>query len=114
MKQRLCFNSFFRRYEGRCGLPSNFDSNYCYALGYAAGALLHSGKTGLISSVCARLYYQLLRNYSPKSVVVSMPNCVCMIQVGNLGEPVENWTVGGTALTSLMDVERRHGKMLKV
>lgn len=42
----------FSSYEGRCGLPSNFDSNYCYALGYGAGALLHSGKTGLISSVC--------------------------------------------------------------
>jgi 6-phosphofructokinase len=39
------------RYEGRCGLPTNFDSTYCYALGYGAGALLHSGKTGLISSV---------------------------------------------------------------
>lgn len=39
-------------YEGRCGLPTNFDSTYCYALGYGAGALLHSGKTGLISSVC--------------------------------------------------------------
>ncbi|KVI02045.1 Phosphofructokinase [Cynara cardunculus var. scolymus] len=71
-------------YEGRCGLPSNFDSNYCYALGYGAAALLHSGKTGLISSV------------------------------GNLGAPVEDWTVGGTALTSLMDVERRHGKFKPV
>ncbi|KAF5196211.1 hypothetical protein FRX31_014202, partial [Thalictrum thalictroides] len=28
--------------------------------------------------------------------------------VGNLGAPVEEWTIGGTALTSLMDVERRH------
>ncbi|KAF7120200.1 hypothetical protein RHSIM_Rhsim13G0149800 [Rhododendron simsii] len=71
--------SHFFGYEGRCGLPSNFDSTYCYALGYAAGVLLHSGKTGLISSV------------------------------GNLAAPVEEWTVGGTALTSLMDVERRHG-----
>lgn len=44
-------NLFFRSYEGRCGLPSNFDSNYCYALGYGAGALLQFGKTGLISSV---------------------------------------------------------------
>jgi len=76
--------SHFFGYEGRCGLPSNFDSTYCYALGYAAGALLHSGKTGLISSV------------------------------GNLAAPVEEWTVGGTALTSLMDVERRHGKFKPV
>ncbi|PHT76332.1 Pyrophosphate--fructose 6-phosphate 1-phosphotransferase subunit beta [Capsicum annuum] len=76
--------SHFFGYEGRCGLPSNFDSNYCYALGYGAGALLQSGKTGLISSV------------------------------GNLGAPVEEWTVGGTALTSLMDVERRHGKFKPV
>lgn len=33
----------------------------------------------------------------------------CQTQVGNLGAPVEDWTVGGTALTALMDVERRHG-----
>ncbi|KAJ6831305.1 pyrophosphate--fructose 6-phosphate 1-phosphotransferase subunit beta-like [Iris pallida] len=38
--------SHFFGYEGRCGLPTNFDSTYCYALGYGAGALLHSGKTG--------------------------------------------------------------------
>ncbi|CAL2251207.1 unnamed protein product [Prunus armeniaca] len=76
--------SHFFGYEGRCGLPTNFDSTYCYALGYGAGALLHSGKTGVISSV------------------------------GNLAAPVEEWTVGGTALTSLMDVERRHGKFKPV
>lgn len=76
--------SHFFGYEGRCGLPTNFDSSYCYALGYAAGALLHAGRTGLISSV------------------------------GNLSAPVEEWTVGGTALTSLMDVERRHGKFKPV
>ncbi|KAJ8450043.1 hypothetical protein Cgig2_029405 [Carnegiea gigantea] len=76
--------SHFFGYEGRCGLPTNFDASYCYALGYTAGALLHSGKTGLISSV------------------------------GNLAAPVEDWTAGGTALTSLMDVERRHGKFKPV
>ncbi|GAB2212605.1 hypothetical protein Droror1_Dr00020581, partial [Drosera rotundifolia] len=76
--------SHFFGYEGRCGLPTNFDANYCYALGYGAAALLQSGKTGLISSV------------------------------GNLAAPVEEWTVGGTALTSLMDVERRHGKFKPV
>ncbi|KAG5005674.1 hypothetical protein JHK85_024216 [Glycine max] len=76
--------SHFFGYEGRCGLPTNFDATYCYALGYGAGALLHSGKTGLISSV------------------------------GNLCAPVKEWTVGGTALTSMMDVERRHGKFKPV
>lgn len=76
--------SHFFGYEGRCGLPTNFDATYCYALGYGAGALLHSGKTGLISSV------------------------------GNLAAPVEDWTVSGTALTALMDVERRHGKFKPV
>ncbi|KAL3623722.1 hypothetical protein CASFOL_032538 [Castilleja foliolosa] len=83
-KKEFKGQSHFFGYEGRCGLPSNFDSNYCYALGYAAGTLLHSRKTGLISSV------------------------------GNLSAPVEKWTVGGTALTSLMDVERRHGKFKPV
>jgi pyrophosphate--fructose-6-phosphate 1-phosphotransferase len=76
--------SHFFGYEGRCGLPTNFDSTYCYALGFAAGALLQNGYTGLISSV------------------------------GNLAAPVEEWTVGGTALTALMDVERRHGKFKPV
>jgi pyrophosphate--fructose-6-phosphate 1-phosphotransferase len=76
--------SHFFGYEGRCGLPSNFDATYCYALGYGAGALLQSGKTGLISSV------------------------------GNLAGPVEEWSVSGTAVTSLMDVERRHGKLKPV
>ncbi|KAK1272904.1 Pyrophosphate--fructose 6-phosphate 1-phosphotransferase subunit beta 2 [Acorus gramineus] len=37
-----------------------------------------------------------------------------LIKVGNLAAPVEEWTVGGTALTSLMDVERRHGKFKPV
>ncbi|KAE8676331.1 Pyrophosphate--fructose 6-phosphate 1-phosphotransferase subunit beta [Hibiscus syriacus] len=74
----------FFGYEGRCGFPTNFDANYCYALGYVTGILLHSGKTGLISSV------------------------------SNLTAPVDEWTVGGTPLTSLMDVERRHGKFKPV
>ncbi|KAG2300963.1 hypothetical protein Bca52824_037435 [Brassica carinata] len=67
-----------------CGLPTNFDATYCYALGYGTGMLLNSGKTGLIS------------------------------WVGNLAAPVEEWIVGGTALTALMDVERRHGKFKPV
>ncbi|VVA91050.1 unnamed protein product [Arabis nemorensis] len=83
-KGQFMGQSHFFGYEGRCGLPTNFDATYCYALGYGAGVLLNSGKTGLISSV------------------------------GNLAAPVEEWTVGGTALTALMDVERRHGKFKPV
>lgn len=70
----------FFGYEGRCGMPTNFDATYCYALGFAAGALLHMGQTGLIASV------------------------------DNLTAPPAEWGVGGTALTELMDVERRRGK----
>lgn len=72
--------SHFFGYEGRCGMPTNFDATYCYALGFAAGALLHMGQTGLIASV------------------------------DNLTAPPAEWGVGGTALTELMDVERRKGK----
>jgi pyrophosphate--fructose-6-phosphate 1-phosphotransferase len=43
---------YFCSYEGRCGLLTNFDSSYCYALRYASGALLQGGETGLITSVC--------------------------------------------------------------
>eukprot|EP00252_Welwitschia_mirabilis_P011876 TRINITY_DN2638_c0_g2_i1.p1 TRINITY_DN2638_c0_g2~~TRINITY_DN2638_c0_g2_i1.p1 ORF type:complete len:566 (-),score=118.83 TRINITY_DN2638_c0_g2_i1:423-2120(-) len=76
--------SHFFGYEGRCGLPTNFDATYCYSLGYATGILLHAGQTGLIASVA------------------------------NLAAPVRDWTVGGTALTALMDVERRKGKFKPV
>ncbi len=41
----------FFGYEGRCAFPSNFDANYCYALGYNAYALIQSGLTGYLSSV---------------------------------------------------------------
>ena len=58
---KLTLEFYLLRYEGRCGLPTNFDANYCYALGYGAGALLHAGKTGLISSVC---FYPLFPLFS--------------------------------------------------
>ncbi|CAM6104664.1 unnamed protein product [Calypogeia fissa] len=72
--------SHFFGYEGRCGMPTNFDATYCYGLGFVAGALLQCGQTGLIASI------------------------------GNLTAPTLEWTVGGTPLTDLMDVERRKGK----
>jgi hypothetical protein len=44
----------FFGYEGRSGLPSEFDSTYCYALGFAAACLVHNGQTGLMACVQAR------------------------------------------------------------
>jgi len=70
----------FFGYEGRCGMPSDFDTQYCYALGYNAAALVRFRLTGLMSSVL------------------------------NLDRPVEEWTCGGLPLTALMNIERRHGK----
>ena len=35
--------SHFFGYEGRCGLPSLFDSDYCYSIGQTAGALISLG-----------------------------------------------------------------------
>ena len=52
-----CIHQHEYMYKGRCGLPTNFDATYCYALGYGAGVLLNSGKTGLISSVCTPSFF---------------------------------------------------------
>ncbi|MEG2820048.1 MAG: diphosphate--fructose-6-phosphate 1-phosphotransferase, partial [Muribaculaceae bacterium] len=41
----------FFGYEGRCADPSNFDADYCYALGFNAAQLVNSGATGYMSSV---------------------------------------------------------------
>ena len=41
----------FFGYEGRCAAPSNFDADYCYALGFNAACLINAGVTGYISSL---------------------------------------------------------------
>jgi pyrophosphate--fructose-6-phosphate 1-phosphotransferase len=69
----------FFGYEGRCGAPSNFDANYCYALGYNAAVLALNGLTGYLSSV------------------------------KNLTKPAAQWVCGGVPLTTMMNLERRHG-----
>ncbi|AKL97988.1 diphosphate--fructose-6-phosphate 1-phosphotransferase [Endomicrobium proavitum] len=70
----------FFGYEGRCGIPSNFDANYCYALGYNAAVLALNNFTGYLSSV------------------------------RNLTQAPKKWICGGIPLTMMMNIEKRHGK----
>jgi diphosphate-dependent phosphofructokinase len=70
----------FFGYEGRCAFPSNFDSDYCYALGYSAFALIAGGFTGYLSSV---------RNLTAKAA---------------------DWIAGGVPITMMMNIEQRHGE----
>ncbi len=74
----------FFGYEGRCADPTNFDADYCYALGFNAAMLINSGLTGYMSSV------------------------------RNLTDKTENWIAGGIPITMMMNMERRHGQMKPV
>ena len=74
----------FFGYEGRCADPTNFDADYCYALGYNATMLINSGVTGYMSSV------------------------------RNLTDNPENWIAGGIPITMMMNMEKRHGHMKPV
>ena len=74
----------FFGYEGRCAAPSNYDADYCYALGYTASMLIANGKTGYMSSV------------------------------RNTTAPAEEWIAGGVPITMMMNMERRHGEMKPV
>eukprot|EP00920_Eleutheroschizon_duboscqi_P001913 GHVT01004990.1.p1 GENE.GHVT01004990.1~~GHVT01004990.1.p1 ORF type:complete len:1120 (-),score=212.44 GHVT01004990.1:658-4017(-) len=71
-------------YEGRCGMPSNFDANYCCALGHAAAALVDEGLTGY------------------------------MAVVRHLHRPPAQWEPAGVPLTQLMQFETRKGKLTPV
>ena len=70
----------FFGYEGRCAFPSNFDSDYCYSLGYNAFMLIQYGYNGYLS------------------------------KVSNLAKPAEEWIAGGMPITKMMNIERRHGE----
>ena len=74
----------FFGYEGRCADPSNFDADYCYALGFNAACLIRAGVTGYMSSV------------------------------RNLTKPSVQWVAGGIPITMMMNMERRNGKMKPV
>ena len=74
----------FFGYEGRCAAPSNFDADYCYALGVSAVQLIANGKTGY------------------------------MAIVKNTTAPTDEWKAGGVPITMMMNMERRNGEMKPV
>lgn len=74
----------FFGYEGRCAIPSNFDADYCYALGTSAAQLIANGKTG---------YMAVVKNTIAKT---------------------EEWRAGGVPITSMLNMERRNGQLKPV
>ena len=74
----------FFGYEGRCAAPSNFDADYCYALGTSAAQLVANGKTG---------YMAIVKNTIAKT---------------------DEWRAGGVPITMMMNMEKRNGEMKPV
>ncbi len=74
----------FFGYEGRCAAPSNFDADYCYALGTSAAQLIANGKTG---------YMAIVKNTTAGT---------------------DEWKAGGVPITMMMNMERRNGEMKPV
>ena len=70
----------FFGYEGRCAFPSNFDADYCFALGFSAFLLLGAGLTGYIANIA------------------------------ELHSPPAQWIPGGIPLTMMMNMEQRRGR----
>jgi len=65
-------------------MPSNFDADYCYSLGYAATQLVRAGLTGYT------------------------------VNVRNLTKNADAWTAGGTPVTMMLNMEVRKGKAVPV
>ncbi len=74
----------FFGYEGRCAAPSNFDADYCYALGTSAAQLIAAGKTG---------YMAIVKNTTASA---------------------DEWKAGGVPITMMMNMEKRNGEMKPV
>ena len=83
-KGKFASQHHFFGYEGRCAAPSNYDTNYCYALGASAAHLIANGKTGYMATV------------------------------RNTTAPKDEWKAGGIPITSLLNMERRNGEMKPV
>ena len=83
-KGKFATQHHFFGYEGRCAAPSNFDADYCYALGASAAQLIANGKTGY------------------------------MAIVKNTTAPANEWKAGGVPITMMMNMEKRNGEMKPV
>ena len=83
-KGKFSAQHHFFGYEGRCAAPSNFDADYCYALGTSAAQLIANGKTGY------------------------------MAIVKNTTAPSDEWKAGGVPITMMMNMEKRNGEMKPV
>lgn len=70
----------FCGYEGRSCFPSNFDCQYCYALGHVAALLINQGLSGYMCSITG------------------------------LASPVERWRCGAVPLIQMMGLEEREGE----
>lgn len=82
-EEKILFNpqSNFFGYEGRSALPSIFDSNYCYSLGFNCLNLILNKLSG---------YMSIIRNLKETDI--------------------NNWIPCGCPLMTMMNVERRKGK----
>src|SRR5665648_853638 len=69
----------FCGYEGRSGLPSNFDCQYSFALGIVSALLIHAGATGYMSCI------------------------------KNLTLPVNEWEAAGVPIFDMLHLEERQG-----
>ena len=83
-KGKFAAQHHFLGYEGRCAAPSNFDADYCYALGTSAAHLIANDKTG---------YMAIMKNTTAKP---------------------DDWKAGGVPITMMMNMERRNGEMKPV
>ncbi len=83
-KGKFAAQHHFFGYEGRCAAPSNFDADYCYALGSSAAQLIANGKTG---------YMAIVKNTTAGT---------------------DQWKAGGVPITMMMNMEKRNGEMKPV
>lgn len=74
------YQTHFMGYEARSALPSNFDCQYGYALGYCSALLVSSGANGYMASI------------------------------SNLTQVTAKWEAGGVPLLNMMNLEQRGAK----